>query len=193
MQKSWIGLRNLPFLQLIPFQDNVCYRKVQGINIISCFRKHDVLMKYERHIKQVWHFILISRDKEICSPNGSNKLSRVTAQGQLTFRHLQQRNILIFRGYSHFYQSGYTSLPLVIRSIIYHNHLIFQRTLGRVVCYVILSIFVYYYNIQYVVIIYSRLYIFTILPSIVDDPVTVDLKMMRDEWNSTLFQKLFSF
>ena len=112
---------------------------------------------------------------------------------KLTFRHLQQRNILIFRGYSHFYQSGYTSLPLVIRSIIYHNHLIFQRTLGRVVCYVILSIFVYYYNIQYVVIIYSRLYIFTILPSIVDDPVTVDLKMMRDEWNSTLFQKLFPF
>ena len=46
-------LRNLPFLHLIPFQDNVCYRKVQGINIISCFRKHDVLMKYERHIKQV--------------------------------------------------------------------------------------------------------------------------------------------
>ena len=32
-----------------------------------------------------------------------------------------------------------------------------------------------------VVIIYNRLYIFTILPSIVDDPVTVDLKMMRDE------------
>ena len=92
---------------------------------------------------------------------------------KLTFRHLQQRNILIFRGYSHFYQSGYTSLPLVIRSIIYHNHLIFQRTLGRVI--------------------YSRLYIFTILPSIVDDPVTVDLKMMRDEWNSTLFQKLFPF
>ena len=114
MKKSWIGWRNLPFLQLIPFHDNVCYRKVQGMNIISCFRKHDVLMKYERHIKQVWHFILISRDKEICSSNGSNKLSRVTAQGQLTFRHLQQRNILIFRGYSHFYQSGYTSLPLVM-------------------------------------------------------------------------------
>ena len=171
MQKSWIGLRNLPFLQLIPFQDNVCYRKVQGINIISCFRKHDVLMKYERHIKQVWHFILISRDKEICSPKGSNKLSRVTAQGQLTFRHLQQRNILIFRGYSHFYQSGYTSLPLVM---------------GQ--SFIIIILF-----FREVVIMYSRLYIFTILPSIVDDPVTVDLKMMRDEWNSTLFQKLFPF
>ena len=185
MQKSRIGLRNLPFLQLIPFQDNVCYRKVQGINIISCFRKHDVLMKYERHIKQVWHFILISRDKEICSPNGSNKLSRVTAQGQINLSTFATTKYTHLSRLLSFLSIRIYLSPACHGSIIYHNHLIFQRTLGRVVCYVILSIFV--------VIIYSRLYIFTILPSIVDDPVTVDLKMMRDEWNSTLFQKLFPF
>ena len=85
----------------------------------------------------------------------------MTAQGQLTFRHLQQRNILIFRGYSHFYQSGYTSLPLVMgQSFI---------------------IIIEFFRENLFVIIYNRLYIFTILPSIVDDPVTVDLKMMRDE------------
>ena len=28
---------------------------------------------------------------------------------------------------------------------------------------------------------YNRLYVFTILPRTVDDPVTIDLKMMREE------------
>ena len=36
-------------------------------------------------------------------------------------------------------------------------------------------------------------YKYTILPGTVDDPVTVDLTMMEEKWNSTLFQKLFPF
>ena len=48
---NWITYFTLYATNL--FQDNVYSRKVQGLNIISCFRKYDVLMKYALHIKEV--------------------------------------------------------------------------------------------------------------------------------------------